>query len=44
VPNLDRFIEDIQKQLPNLDFESKRLALEVLFNGGVYLIFQVMST
>ncbi|MFC1954999.1 hypothetical protein ACFLWZ_00405 [Chloroflexota bacterium] len=30
VPNLERFIEDIQKRLPELDFEGKRLALEML--------------
>ncbi|MFC1994958.1 recombinase family protein [Chloroflexota bacterium] len=30
VPNLERFIEDIQKQLPNLDYEGKRLALDML--------------
>lgn len=30
VPNLERFIEDIQKRLPGLDFEGKRLALDML--------------
>ncbi len=30
VPNLERFIEDIQKRLPELDFEGKRLALDML--------------
>jgi site-specific DNA recombinase len=30
VPNLERFIEDIQGKLPNLDFEGKRLALDML--------------
>jgi hypothetical protein len=30
VPNLERFIEDIQKRLPGLDFKGKRLALEML--------------
>ena len=30
VPNLDRFIKDIQDKLPNLDFEGKRLALDML--------------
>ena len=30
MPNLERFIEDIQKRLPGLDFEGKRLALEML--------------
>ena len=30
VPNLERFIEDMQKQLPELDFEGKRLALDML--------------
>jgi hypothetical protein len=30
VPNLKRFIEDIQKRLPELDFEGKRLAFDML--------------
>jgi hypothetical protein len=30
VPNLERFIEDMQKKLPELDFEDKRLALDML--------------
>jgi len=30
VPNMGRFIKDIQDRLPNLDFEGKRLALEML--------------
>ena len=30
VPNLERFLEDIQKRLPGLDFEGKRLALDML--------------
>jgi site-specific DNA recombinase len=30
VPNLERFIEDMQKRLPELDFEGKRLALDML--------------
>lgn len=30
VPNLERFIEDIQKRLPELDFQGKRLALDML--------------
>ena len=30
VPNLERFIEDIQDKLTNLDFEGKRLALDML--------------
>ena len=30
VPNLERFIEDVQKRLPELDFEGKRLALDML--------------
>ncbi|MFC1870600.1 recombinase family protein [Chloroflexota bacterium] len=30
VPNLERFIEDMQDKLPNLDFEGKRLALDML--------------
>ncbi len=30
VPNLERFIEDVQKRLPDLDFEGKRLALDML--------------
>ena len=30
VPNLERFIDDIQGKLPNLDFEGKRLALDML--------------
>jgi len=30
LPNLERFIEDIQKRLPELDFEGKRLALDML--------------
>ena len=30
VPNLERFIEDFQKKLPNLDLEGKRLALDML--------------
>ena len=30
VPNLERFIKDIQGKLPNLDFEGKRLALDML--------------
>ena len=29
VPYLERFIEDIQKRLPELDFEGKRLALDM---------------
>ena len=30
VPNLERFIEDLQKRLPELDFEGKCLALNML--------------
>ncbi|MFC1873367.1 hypothetical protein ACFLW3_00950 [Chloroflexota bacterium] len=30
VPNLEHFIEDMQDKLPNLDFEGKRLALDML--------------
>ncbi len=30
VPNLEHFIDDIQKRLPELDFEGKRLALDML--------------
>ncbi len=30
VPNLERFIKDMQDKLPNLDFEGKRLALDML--------------
>ncbi len=30
VPNLERFIEQIQDKLPTLDFEGKRLALDML--------------
>ena len=30
VPNLERFIEDIQGKLPSLDFDGKRLALDML--------------
>ena len=30
VPNLERFIKDIQDKLPNLDLEGKRLALDML--------------
>ncbi len=30
VPNLERFIENMQKRLPELDFEGKRLALDML--------------
>jgi site-specific DNA recombinase len=30
VPNLERFIEDMQKRLPELDFDGKRLALDML--------------
>lgn len=30
VPNLERFIKDIQKRLPELDFDGKRLALDML--------------
>jgi site-specific DNA recombinase len=30
VPNLERFIEAMQDKLPNLDFEGKRLALDML--------------
>jgi hypothetical protein len=30
LPNLERFIEDIQKRLPELDFEGKCLALDML--------------
>ena len=30
VPNLERFIRDIQDKLPDLDFEGKRLALDML--------------
>jgi site-specific DNA recombinase len=30
VPNLERFIEDMQNRLPELDFEGKRLALDML--------------
>ena len=30
VPNLEHFIEDTQSKLPNLDFEGKRLALDML--------------
>ncbi|MFC1910960.1 recombinase family protein [Chloroflexota bacterium] len=36
VPSLERFIQDIQRQLPNLDFEGKRIALDML-NIMVYL-------
>ena len=36
MPNLERFIQDIQKQLPNLDFEGKRLAPD-MFDIKVYL-------
>ncbi len=30
IPNLERFIADIQDKLPNLDFEGKRLVLDML--------------
>lgn len=30
IPNLERFIENIQQRLPALDFEGKRLALDML--------------
>ena len=30
VPNLERFIADMQDKLPNLDYEGKRLALDML--------------
>ena len=30
IPNLERFIADIQDKLSNLDFEGKRLALDML--------------
>ena len=30
VPNLERFIADMQNKLPNLDYEGKRLALDIL--------------
>ncbi len=30
VPNLERFIADMQKRLPEMDFEGKRLALDML--------------
>jgi hypothetical protein len=30
VPNLERFIQDMQKRLPELDFEGRRLALDML--------------
>ena len=30
IPNLERFIEDMQSKLPDLDFEGKRLALDML--------------
>ena len=30
IPNLERFIENMQKRLPELDFEGKRLALDML--------------
>ena len=30
VPNLERFIKDMQNKLPLLDFEGKRLALDML--------------
>jgi len=30
VPMLERFIEDMQSKLPDLDFEGKRLALDML--------------
>jgi len=30
VPNLERFVEDIQQRFPVLDFEGKRLALDML--------------
>ena len=30
MPNLERFIEDMQKRIPELDFEGKRLALDML--------------
>lgn len=30
VPNLERFVKDIQDKLPNLDYEGKRLALDML--------------
>jgi len=28
---IKRFIQDMQKQLPNLDFEGKRLAVDMLY-------------
>ena len=30
MPNLERFIKDMQDKLPLLDFEGKRLALDML--------------
>jgi hypothetical protein len=30
MPNLEHFLEDIQKRLPDLDFNGKRLALDML--------------
>ena len=30
VPNLERFIEDMQSKLPDIDFKGKRLALDML--------------
>ncbi len=36
VPNLEHFIDDMQKQLPELDFEGKRLALD-MFGITVWL-------
>jgi hypothetical protein len=30
LPDIERFIDEIQKRLPNLDFEGKRLALDML--------------
>ena len=30
VPNLERFIKDLQDKLPSLDFAGKRLALDML--------------
>ncbi len=28
---IERFIQDMQRQLPNLDFEGKRLAMDMLY-------------
>jgi predicted RNase H-like nuclease (RuvC/YqgF family) len=42
VPNLERFIEDLQKRLPELDFEGKRLALDML-GITVYLDCEIVE-